>query len=286
MSKLLKAINFWSFPGGFNDLGAVDAIHLAKQHGYDALELCIGFTGSLTVDADESYCASLRHEADKAGVKLATVASGVYWQRSLADPDPAVREAAFEDLSKMLHITGWLGARVLLTIPGAVDVFFMPERPVHDVGEVYRLATEGIRRALPIAEQCRVRMGIENVWNRVLVSPVEMRDFIDQFDSPWVGAYVDVGNILPFGYAEQMLRLLGSRVAAIHLKDYRRSAGGEAGFVDLLEGDVNWPEVMKAIQEIGYTGPLTAEMIPHYAHHPIVRVINTSTAMDYIMGRK
>jgi hexulose-6-phosphate isomerase len=127
-------------------------------------------------------------------------------------------------------------------------------------------------------------MGIENVWNKFLLSPGEMAAFIDQFDSPFVGAYVDVANLMRAGYPEDWLRHLGKRVVGIHFKDYRVSVGTIEGFVDLLEGDVNWPEVMAAIKEIDYDGPIAAEMIPLYRHFPEVRLANTSNAMDAILS--
>ena len=131
-----------------------------------------------------------------------------------------------------------------------------------------------------------MRLGIENVWNRFLMSPHEMAAFIDQFNSPWIGAYVDVANLIPFGYAEDWIRTLGKRVAGVHFKDYRRSVGTADGFVDLLEGDVNWPAVVEALNEIGYDGPVAAEMIPGYKHHPMVRVANASNAMNSILARE
>ena len=112
-----------------------------------------------------------------------------------------------------------------------------------------------------------------------------MAGFIDSFDSPYLGAYFDVANVLPFGYPEQWLRILGKRVVGVHFKDYRRAVGTAEGFVDLLEGDVNWPEVVKALEEIGYEGPVAAEMIPRYRHYPLVRAANASRAMDAILGR-
>jgi len=150
---------------------------------------------------------------------------------------------------------------------------------------VYQHATEGLKKVLPTAEKHQVRLGIENVWNKFLLSPIEMRDFIDQFNSPWIGAYVDVANVVPFGFAEQWIRILGPRVAGVHFKDYRKAVGTIEGFVDLLEGDVNYAEVVKALEEIGYKGPVPAEMIPGYKTHPMVRIANTSRAMDAILGR-
>ncbi len=283
---MIKSINYWSFPGGLEGpLRVFDAMRLASEHGFEAIELGVGDAGDLSVSSTEEDCQRILGQARDLGLKLPSVASGLYWDRSLGDADPAKRQRAREDLEAMIRITSWLGATTLLVIPGAVDVFFLPDRQAMSYGEVWRNATEGLRVLLPLAADHGVRLGIENVWNKFLLSPQEMASFIDQFDSPWIGAYVDVGNVLPYGYPEQWLRQLGPRVAAVHFKDFRRSVGSGDGFVDLLEGDVNWPEVMAALAEIGYDGPVTAEMIPGYKHHPMVRIGNTSRAMDAILGR-
>jgi L-ribulose-5-phosphate 3-epimerase len=282
---LLKSLNYWSAPGGLEGtLDPFDFLKIAKDNGFEAAEIAIG---GPTFDCftPEHVCLELKAEADRLGIKIPTTASGLYWGRNMGDADEDARMGAYEDLQKMLWISSWLGAKTHLTIPGAVDVFFMPDRAALPYAHVLEHATEGIRRALQTAEIARVRMGIENVWNKFLLSPSEMAMFVDQFNSPWVGAYVDVANLIPFGYAEDWLRFLDHRVVGIHFKDYRRAVGTIEGFVDLLEGDVNWPEVMKAIGEIGYEGPVTAEMIPYYKHHPLVRIANTSRAMDAILGR-
>lgn len=283
---LLKSINYWSYPGGLEGtLPLPDFFAKAKRDGYEAVEVAIGHEGELTVDATEEQCRQILDLASQAGVKVASVASGTYWTRSVGDEDQASRSAAIEDLKKMIRITGWLGGGTLLTIPGAVDVFFMPDRPAQSPDGVLKRAHAGLKQCLPVAEEHGVKLGIENVWNRLFMSAPELRDFIDSFGSDHIGSYLDVGNVLPFGYPEHWLRILGKRIVGIHFKDYRRAVGTAEGFVDLLEGDVNWPEVMAAIKEISYEGPIPAEMIPLYAHYPEVRCANTSRAMDAIMGR-
>lgn len=283
---MLKAINYWSFPGGLEGRLAVEeALRLTAEHRFEALELCIEAVGALGFDTTEARCAAIRQEADRLGVKLASVASKVYWDRALGDTDAANRAGARDDLEAMIRITSWLGAKTLLTIPGIVDSFFMPSRPTLDYATVAANAAEGLRAVVPLAETLDVRLGIENVWSKFLLSPAEMAAFIDGFDSPFVGAYVDVANMLAYGYPEQWLRLLGRRVVGVHFKDFRKAVGTAEGFVDLLEGDVNWPEVVAALGEIGYDGPVVAEMMPLYRHHPLVRVANTSRAMDAILGR-
>jgi hexulose-6-phosphate isomerase len=284
---MLKGINAWSFPGAFEDkVNPADAIRWAKQYRYEAVELCIGEAGSqLGTDVSESKCKELVEIAKDEGIKLNTTASGLYWGRSLGDPDKSVRLAAKDDLKRMLQICSWLGAKVHLTIPGAVDVFFLPDRPKHDYMEVWKYASEGIAELIPHASALGVKMGIENVWNKLFMTPGEMAQFVDQFQSDSVGVLFDVGNVIPFGYPEMWIRNLAHRIFAVHVKDFRRDVGTAAGFVDLLEGDVNWPEVMAALKEIGFDGALVAEMIPHYQHYATVRVANTSNALDAILER-
>lgn len=283
---LIKSINYWSFPGGLEgSLPVSEALELAKAHGFEAIELGLFETGGVPFSASEADCRAIAQHASDLGLQLLSTASGSYWGRNLASADPSDRAKAKEDLKAMIRISHWLGSKTLLTIPGAVDVFFLPERPVQRYDDVIKFAQDGLAELLPEAEAAEVRLGIENVWNRILLSPTEMASFLDGFGSKWIGSYFDVGNILPFGYPEQWIRILGHRIVGVHFKDYRRAVGTADGFVDLLEGDVNWPEVIAALSEVGYSGPVAAEMIPGYRHYPIVRIANTSRAMDAILGR-
>ncbi len=282
----LKSINYWSYPGGLEGtLPVGDFLRKAKAHGYEAVELCIGVAGALGLETSEDECEAILADASSVGIKIASVASGTYWGFALGDSDSANREKAVDALLKMIRITSWLKCKALLTILGAVDVFFLPNREPQRYDEVLTNASAGLKLVLPEAESRGVVLAIENVWNKFLLSPTELAAFIDSFSSPSLGAYLDVANILPYGYPEQWLRILGPRVAGVHFKDFRRAVGTAEGFVDLLEGDVNWPQVVDAIHAIGYSGPVVAELIPLYKHYPEVRCANTSRAMDAILDR-
>ena len=282
---LLKSLNYWSAPGGLDGtLALKEFFSIAAKHRFPAVEVAIGETGELNLETSQSECETILKMAERVGVQIASVASGIYWSRSLGDESSEARDQAADDLEKMIRITGWLRCNTLLTIPGSVDVFFLPDRKPLAYEHVWKYATEGIKSLLPLAQECNVRLGIENVWNKFLLSPKEMAAFIDQFDSPNVGAYVDVANLLRNGYPQDWLRFLGKRVVGIHFKDYRLAVGTIDGFVDLLEGDVDWPDVIAAIREIGYEGPVPAEMIPPYRHFPEIRIANTSNAMDAILS--
>ena len=169
---------------------------------------------------------------------------------------------------KALYVTKWLGTNAYLFVPGAVDVFFLPDAEIIPYDVCYERAREAVSQLVQTAEKVGVSVGIENVWNKFLLSPLEMRDFIDSFGSDMIGAYFDVGNVLLTGYPEQWIRILGKRIKRVHIKDFDISIGTVDGFVDLLEGSVDFEAVKKALAEIGYDGYVTAEMIPYSPGRP------------------
>lgn len=282
----IKSISYWSFPGGLEGTRPVaEVFDLAKRAGFEAVEVALGDAGDITPAMTERQAKDILRSAAEAGIRISSVATGLFWGKPLSSDDPKVRAEAMDIASKLIDIAGWLEAGAVLLIPGAVDVFFDPSSAVVDYDTVHKRASEAVAKLLPRAQSARVAIGIENVWNKFLADPLAMKTFIDQFDSEWVGSYFDVGNSMLTGYPEHWIRLLGRRIKRVHFKDFRRNVGTADGFVDLLAGDVNWPEVVKALTEVGYRGFLTAEMIPLYKHSPEVLVENTSRAMDAILGR-
>lgn len=282
----VKGISYWSFPGGLDGSKPVaEAFVEAKKAGFESVEVCLSDTGDVSLDTTEESAKAVIAAASDAGVRISSVACGLFWGKSLTATDPAIRAEAMDIAKKLIDVAAWLDAGAVLIIPGAVDVFFDLTAEVVDYSHVYDLATQAITELLPQAESAKIALGVENVWNKFLVGPLELKTFIDQFDSEWVGSYFDVGNAMLTGYPEQWIQMLGKRIKRVHFKDFRRNVGTIDGFVDLLSGDVDWPEVMKALREVGYDGFLTAEMIPTYRHYPEVLISNTSRAMDAILGR-
>jgi L-ribulose-5-phosphate 3-epimerase len=281
-----KGISYWSFEGGLEGTKPVaEAFREARAAGYESIEVCLSETGDVSLETTEQSATTVVRAARDAGIELSSVASGLFWGKPLTSDEPEIRREALEIAKRLIDVCRWLEADTVLLIPGAVDVFFDPASAVVDYQTVFDRASAAVAQLLPYAESRKVVLGIENVWSKFLVGPHEMRDFIDQFDSPWVGAYFDVGNCMASGYPEQWIRILGSRIARVHLKDYRRSVGTADGFVDLLSGDVNWPAVIAALEGVGYKGYMTAEMIPLYRHYPEILLENTSRAMDAILRR-
>ena len=280
-----KGINYWSFPGGLE--GKKDfaqAAKEAKKLGYEGMEVCLFGEGPLSLDISDAEVAKLGKTLDAAGLQAASVTTGALWEFPLTSSDPAAREKGKQAVTKCLEVAGKLGATGILVVPGAVEVFFNPAMEVVPYDVAVGRVEEAMKALAPVAEKNKAAIGIENVWNKMFLSPLEARDFVDKIGSEYVGWFFDVGNIMLTGMPEQWIRILGKRIKKVHVKDFRRNVGTLDGFVDLLEGDVNWPEVMKALREVGYDDFLIAEMIPHYTHAPETRLANTSLALDKIMA--
>ncbi|RTE04863.1 sugar phosphate isomerase/epimerase family protein [Paenibacillus whitsoniae] len=278
-----KGINIWSFPGM---LKVNECIDIAKKAGFDGIELALNETGELSLESSEKEVAAYRQYAEDKGIQLSSLASGLYWSYPPTSSKTETRQKAKDIVKKQLEHAATLGVDTILVVPGAVGVDFIPDSEVVPYDEAYDNALEAFTELAAEAEAHKVSIGLENVWNKFLLSPLEMRDFIDKVGSPYVGAYFDVGNVVFSGYPEHWITILKDRIKKVHFKDYRRAAGGLHGFVDLLAGDVNYPEVMKALQAVGYDDYVIAEMIPGYTHHGEQIIYNTSGAMDAILGRK
>ena len=276
-----KGINIWSFPAG--PLAA--SFELAKKAGFEGVEVAIGEAGEITLSSTEKELAAVRRTAAACGISLYSLSCGLCWDYWLNAEDETERRKAKDMVKRQLFIAKELGCDTVLVLPGCVTSVVDASR-VCDYAVAYDRSLESLAELKETAEQLQVGIGLENVWNKFLLSPLEMRDFIDKVKSPFVGAYFDVGNALLTGYPEQWIRILGSRIKKVHFKDFRVNVGNLDGFVDLLAGDCNWPAVMQAFAEVGYDGWVSAEMIPNYKHHTEAIIYNTSTAMDYILGRR
>ena len=225
---------------------------------------------------------SLDTLAEGLGLEMTTMATVKYWDLSLSDPKTSARNKAIAYTKEYLQIAKWLGLKVVLVIPGAVDVFFKPDFKAVPYAQVWKLATDSIRRLLPTAQKLGVTMAVENVWNYFLTDPMAMRAFVDQFKSPRLGVYFDVGNCVVNGFPEHWIEILGRRIKAVHVKSFQRcgGAGTAEGFTDdLKKADINWRSVIAGLRKIKYTGPLTAEMPPSMA---VAR--NTAKTMKAIFG--
>lgn len=258
-----KAINYWVMGGFEGEMEPARAIDTTREMGLDGLELTFGDV--LHEDISPAECREIREYADAKNVGLKTLASGFYWGCSLASPDVEEREKAMTFTEKYLRTAANLSIETILLVPGAVDVPWDVSRPVVPYLEVWDNATRSLKAMLPLAEELKVDIGIENVWNKFLLSPIEMKFFIEQFESSRIGSYLDLGNVLLIGYPEHWIGILGKHIKAVHVKNFSRNdcGGGLHGFGEsLLKGDLDYQKTKEALLAIHYKGPLTVEMIP------------------------
>jgi len=278
-----KGINIWSFQDGTS---ISECISLAKDAGFEGIELSLNESGELGLQTTEKEVREIQSQLEEAGLEICGLATGLYWDYSMTSESIEKREKAMDVCKKQLELAALFCVDTILVIPGAVGVDFIPGSEVVEYDRAYDRALEAIGKLAIDAKNNGVNIGIENVWNKFLLSPLEMKTFIDAIGSEYVGSYFDVGNTVQNGYPEHWIKILGHRIKKVHFKDYRRQAGGLHGFVDLLAGDVNYPAVISALQDIGYNNYVTAEMIPPYTHHANQIIYNTSAAMDAILGRR
>ncbi|MCM8771817.1 MAG: sugar phosphate isomerase/epimerase [Candidatus Omnitrophica bacterium] len=277
-----KSINVWVLP---SNLKFEDGLKIIKDAGFEAVELNTSEEGGiLNLNSSEDEVKKVGEIVRKNGLEIASLLVGQFWQYPLSSSNSEIRKKGEELLEKGLKFANYLGTDALLVVPGVVA-------PLSGEGEIvsydlcYKRSQESIKKYVELAEKLKVYICVENVWNKFLLSPLEMKNFVEEIGSEYVKVYFDVGNILIIGFPEMWIRILGKLIKRIHLKDFKLSIGNINGFCDLLEGDVNWPEVIKALKEIGYDSYLTAEVGP-YRHYPETKIYNTSLAIDKILGRK
>ena len=275
-----KAISIWAFAPG-KDLEQCFA--LAGNAGFQGVELAYALEGFVTPRSDTQGLQRIRSLAESYGLALPSLASGIFWSVNILSPEETQRQQAKEHVRQMLRIARGLGAATILVVPGSVGPMLSGEPVVGDYEKAYLQAVQDFRELAPDAERQQVNIGIENVWDRFLVSPFEMRDFVDAIGSPYVGSYFDVGNVLRTGYPQHWIKILGKRIRAVHFKDFKCNIGNLDGFVELLQGDVSYPAVMEALASMGYEGWAVVEQFPT-KHYPDAMIYRASQAVDVIFG--
>lgn len=279
---MIKCISYWSVEGGLANTRPVEeAVVEAKAAGFAGIELAVGETGILTPSTDEATCARYRDIAESHGMRLETLASGMSWGCSPTSPDAATRKRSIQLHRGALQRAAWLGAKAMLFVPGAVKIVWEPSYGPVRYDHAVQWAREAVDQLLETAERVGVDLCVENVWNGLFYSPLELAGFIDSFKSPRAGIYFDAGNVL--GYQQHpphWIEILGSRIRRVHIKDFKTSVGNLSGFCDLLDGDMPWAATVAALRGSGYKDTVVAEMMP-----PAAGLLDrTSAAMDKILA--
>jgi L-ribulose-5-phosphate 3-epimerase len=221
-----------------------DRAKLAVDVGFEQIEL--------PTMTDEREAEQVKQACEAAKLPIHSVMNMAHWKSPLSSKDPAVVAESVKGMETSLRNAHFWGAETVLLVPAVVN-------PETSYKEAWDRSTAQIRKMIPLAQKLKVVIAVENVWNKFLLSPLEMAAYVDQFKSPWVKAYFDVGNVVLMGYPQDWIRTLGKRIAKVHLKDFK-FAKRQAEFTPLREGDIKWPEVYKALSEIGYRNSATVEL--------------------------
>ena len=219
-----------------------DTLELCQEAGYDAVELTFGEDKDTDINMSSSEIAAVGERCATVGIEISSIVAGYRDRGNLLSLDAKEREKGVKLVARGLAIAGILGVDTMLLHPGQLTV----EGTYQEVWDNLM----GILGDLaPVAASNKAAIGLENVWNKFLLSPKEMREFVAAVGSEWVGTYLDTANMMAYGYPEHWIRELGGRIKGVHFKDFKR---GEHRFVNLLDGDTDWPILMREFRAIGY----------------------------------
>ena len=253
-----------------------ERFRLAHVGGFEGIELTLPAEGKFSLRATEAERAELRRFADD-GMPILCMNAGIPWEYSPAAIRDDVSRKGQDLVRQSIDLAVDIGVDTLLYIPGVVTA----DQPFAQVWAKAQAVTEML---LAQAEDARVTLAVENVWNALILSPRDMVDFVDKFDSPYLRAYFDIGNVMQFGFPQHWIEALeGARIARVHAKDFVVNPGGRLGFTQLLHGDVDWPATMTALRQVGYVGWITPEVAPSTAD-PEAWIVELSAAMDSIIS--
>ncbi len=227
-----------------------DTISLCQDAGYDAVELTFSEGNDTDINMSDTELRGIATKCADAGIEISSITAGYADRGNLLSLEAAEREKGVASLARGLEVAAALGTGGILLHPGQLTVEGTYQ-------QVWDNLVSILRELAPSAETHQVAIGLENVWNKFLLSPKEMKDIIDEIGSDWVGCYLDTANMMAYGYPEHWIRELTHRIKRVHFKDFSR---GNHQFVNLLDGDTDWPAVMEAFRAIGYDGYLIHEV--------------------------
>ena len=281
---MIKGISYLSFENGLSNNESMEsALSQTKKNGFDALELSVSSEGVINTNTSKAECEIIRKKIDDSGIFVDSIATGMSWGVSPTSNDRSIREKSIKLHQDALKVASFLDCKALLFVPGVVKSPISPDIVRYD--KALDRLREAINQMLPIAEDLNVDLCMENVWNGFFYSPIELRDFVDSFDSDRLGVYLDIGNLIGYQqYPPHWVELLNSRIKRVQIKDFQENFDwtGSFSFCDIGAGDVPWKETIAALNAIQYKSTIIAEMLPWDE----TILSRTSAAMDQLFNFK
>ena len=230
--KIKKAVMFGTKPNE-------KQMQNLKNLGFDGIE---GSGPGLQTESMKKAC-------KKFDLPMHGLVYNKHWKVRLSDPDLEVREESRKGLARAMREAKGVGGTSVLLVPGRVK----GGEETHQ--HVWDRSIEQIRKLLPLANELKIHILIETVWNGFCYKPEQFRDYIDAIDSPWVQAYYDIGNMQKYGPSHKWIQVLGKRTLKLDVKDW----GSKNGFCPLGQGDVDWKKVRHELEQIDFSGWATRE---------------------------
>ena len=281
---MIKGISYLSFENGLSNNESIEsALSQTKKNGFDALELSVSSEGVINTNTSKAECEIIRKKIDDSGIFVDSIATGMSWGVSPTSNDRSIREKSIKLHQDALKVASFLDCKALLFVPGVVKSPISPDIVRYD--KALDRIREAINQMLPIAEDLNIDLCMENVWNGFFYSPIELRDFVDSFDSDRLGVYLDIGNLIGYQqYPPHWVELLNSRIKRVQIKDFQENFDwtGSFSFCDIGAGDVPWKETIAALNAIQYKSTIIAEMLPWDE----TILSRTSAAMDQLFNFK
>lgn len=277
---MIKGISYLSFENGLSNNESIEsALSQTKSNGFDALELSVSNEGVINTNTSKTECETIRQQIDDSGVFVDSIATGMSWGISPTSDDEVVRKNSIRLHQEALKVASYLECKALLFVPGVVKSPISSEIVRYD--RALDRLRDAINQLLPIAEDLDVDLCMENVWNGLFYSPIELRNFVDSFNSDKLGVYLDIGNLIGYQqYPPHWIELLNSRIKRVQIKDFQENFDwtGSFSFCDIGTGDVPWKETIEALKTINYQNTIIAEMLPWDE----TILSRTSAAMDQL----
>lgn len=227
-----------------------EVIDLCTDARYEAIELFFTEDGEMNMDMSDDELRQVAARFKEAGIEVSSLLGWYKDRGTFLTENAEERAKSRRSLERVIAIAGTMGVDAVLLHPGAMD-------PNSSYVKVWQIVVSEMREMAEQAAARGVKIGIENVWNRFMLSPKEAVDLVDAVDHPNFGVYLDTANMMAYGYPEQWIRDLGERIVRVHFKDFIRK---EHRFVDLMDGDTDWAGVMAALRSVGYDRPVIHEV--------------------------
>ena len=233
-------------------ISIMEQFQLAKDCGFERIEC--------PTTRDQGDAERMKAASEQTGLPIHSVMNMDHWEYPFSSADPAVVEKSLDGARVSIRNAHLWGASTVLLVPAVVNAQTTYKK-------AYERSQVAIRKLIPLADELNITLALEEVWNKFLLSPLEFARYIDEYDSPRVRAYFDVGNVVLYGYPQDWIRTLGKRIVKLHIKDFSftREPGTDksvAAWVPLGEGDIDWTAVYEALHDIGYQGTATLELDP------------------------